>query len=417
MAGARYLVASTDDVLGLGLDARVREAGATALKRLGPGAAPPGLVAELETRLAGLTGAPTVRVGADPTRVLLTLLEEPARRLVGRRSLVDVPGLSPRVERFADAPGLETALALPSADDTLVAVDASPFVDGALEHLPRLLRAAQQHGARLLVRDTLGVGALGASGGGVLEHLGLRDFPGVVVASLHALGADAVVAAGPTERLEALGPLAPPPAAQAAALNRALDLLAAEPHRRERLLDVAERLGAGLRALGFDTGPSVTHRLPVWLGPEALLERWLSALAEAQVACRGMALPERSRLVLSPPATLTDEQIDQLLDVMGRLKRKLGAPEPLASHVPPVLARPGTFSVEAKCDARWFDQTPARVRATGGAPAAKPDAPASRLRELVETVTWRALNVPKGPLSRLLTASSVRVLLGRGPRR
>src|SRR5262249_60237507 len=72
------------------------------------------------------------------------------------------------------------------------------------------------------------------------------------------------------------------PASVAPAL-KALDIIEAEPQRRTRLLDIAEKMHNGFRAMGFDTGVSVTPVVPVLVGDQVKCFRFWKALFESGV--------------------------------------------------------------------------------------------------------------------------------------
>ena len=81
-----------------------------------------------------------------------------------------------------------------------------------------------------------------------------------------------------------------------AAAGAALEVLAREPERRERLLDNARRMRAGLLALGFEIGGD-THILPVMLGDNRLA----LAMGEALLTRGVLVQPIRPPTV--PPGT------------------------------------------------------------------------------------------------------------------
>lgn len=83
--------------------------------------------------------------------------------------------------RHNDAASLASRLDKASGN-TLVVTDGVFSMDGDLADLPALAATAKARGAWLMVDDAHGFGALGASGGGIVEHfgLGLEEVPVLV---------------------------------------------------------------------------------------------------------------------------------------------------------------------------------------------------------------------------------------------
>src|SRR5262249_39074763 len=141
---------------------------------------------------------------------------------------------------------------------------------------PKIVELAQRYHARILVDDAHGMGVLGSGGRGTPEYFGLESQTDLVMGtfskSFASLGG---VLAGPLDVINYIKHRSRPvifsasmtPAAVAAAL-KSLDIIEAEPQRRERLMDIAEKMHNGLRAMGYDTGVSVTPVVPVLIGDQ-----------------------------------------------------------------------------------------------------------------------------------------------------
>jgi 8-amino-7-oxononanoate synthase len=176
-----------------------------------------------------------------------------------------------------------------------------------------------------------------------------------------------------------------------------------EPQRRTRLFDVTLKLLDALRSMGFDTGPTVTPRIPLWMGDEVRAVRFGRALIENGVLCQIVALPRRARLILTPQATHSDAQIDQALSIIERTARKLELmPEPVGSELLPLeLARPGTTFLASPCADHWL-ATPQTATPEDVVAALEPQRDlAGRVFNAVETLTWRAANLRATDLKRL----------------
>jgi 7-keto-8-aminopelargonate synthetase-like enzyme len=118
------------------------------------------------------------------------------------------------------------------------------------------------------------------------------------------------------------------PPANTAGVLAALNVMRREPERRERLWANTHRLQDGLRALGFDIGPTQTPIVPFLIGEfEKTLLFWRK-LFDAGVFTNPVVPPavppSQSRLRTSLMATHTADQIDYALEIFGRLGKELG---------------------------------------------------------------------------------------------
>lgn len=215
----------------------------------------------------------------------------------------------------------------------LVATDGVFPMSGAIAPLAAyadLLR--DRPGAVLLVDDAHGLGVLGAHGRGALEHHGLWPPPAgatprvLLAATLSkALGGFGGLIAGSASDVDAArrashwfeGASAPPiPVAAAAAA--ALRIAQAEPALRDRLRSNAQRLRAGLHALGLDVDPdaptpqvSFTHRdAPAMSG---LAERLRATGLLVPYFPSYSGLGPAGALRIAVFATHSDAHIDRLL--------------------------------------------------------------------------------------------------------
>jgi 8-amino-7-oxononanoate synthase len=101
-----------------------------------------------------------------------------------------------------------------------------------------------------------------------------------------------------------------------------------EPQHRERLWAVVNRMQAGYRELGFNTGTSETPVIPIILGDEMLVfEFWRRLLGEGVFVnpVRPPAVPQgRALLRTSYMATHTDAQMERVLEAFAKVGRELG---------------------------------------------------------------------------------------------
>ncbi len=407
--GALLLNSATDDALGYASDPRVREAAFAAIRRQSLETPASGrLVAELQERLAAWLSVEACALLPHPG-VLFDAVRPTHvdRRLVVREGYAGIP--------LADADELSAG-----DEPRRLWIEAAHPLEGDLAPLHRYVERASSPRTELFVLDPLGLGVLGATGGGVLDHFQV-DRPDVVRLLFlgTALTTPTWVVAGPRELVDGLARLGPLtwPTASIAGATKALELCAQEPHRRVRLLDLAERLQGALAELGADTGPAVTQVVPLWLGEETLAQRWLTTLAEAGIAARAWLEPGRARLLLTPSATLSDAQLDRVIAGLAQCAKKCGLPELPQRSSAPAVARPGTFAVARACGP-WWTQAPVVER-----PSASPRPPSptaelrTRLGEAVEGLTWRVANTRIPNIKDVVDPALIRAVLDRVRRR
>lgn len=410
--GSRLLNVSTDDVLGLAADARVKEAAAGALKRFGlelPRSST--VVAQLEGRLAARFRTDAAALTDSVATVVGAIEHTEADRFVDARLM---RRLGASGTAFASVEQLSRLLEASRAEHRVIVVDGVRVWEGDLAPLPRIFEVAQRQHVPVVVIDALGPGALGSGGGGVLDHFDLAGQADLIVCTL---GPGSVALAGMRAVVDAFVPYLPARIATAttAGVVKRLELLDAEAHRRTRALDLAESLQEALRVHSFDPGPSVTPIVPVWMGDEGLTDSWLRQLSELGIFCRGLLDGPRSRLLLSLPATMVDAQVRQLIEALEKVEKKLGAPPGLEGDAPRVatIARPGSFAIATPCHPRWLpvSEAPARVPIDDGRSVKE------RVLDTVETLTWRIASGQSGQLRRLPGAETIRALVDRARRR
>lgn len=351
--GHRVIMAGSNDYLGLSVDPRVTAAAAQALSRFGASCSGSRLLngtlslhEELEARMAEFLGreaAIVATTGFQTNLMIAALLSRDDVVFADRRnhaSLLDAVRLGyakHRRYRHNDMAHLEMLLAATDvAAGRLIVTDGAFSMDGDLCDLPAIVKLSQRYGARVVVDSAHDVGLLGERGRGVAEHFCVENQVDLVTTTLSkCFGSVGGVLAGAFDvinyvRYEArafIYAAALPPANVAAALT-ALDVIESEPERRRRALDLAERLHNGLRAMGFDTGASVTPVIPVHMETvTTCLRFWKEMFAEGIFtnAVVPPAVPEGQALIrASLSAIHTDEQLARTIDVFTSVGRRLG---------------------------------------------------------------------------------------------
>jgi len=255
-------------------------------------------------------------------------------------SLID-GGLLSRAElkRYPhnDLAALAARMACQSGGDALVAVDGVFSMDGDLAPLPELARVCQEQQAWLMVDDAHGIGVLGRDGRGSVDHFGLDDqaVPILMGTLGKAFGTFGAFVAGSEALIETLiqqsrsyiYTTALPPAVSEAT-RASLRLVQAEGWRRDRLQQLISRFREGAAQLGLALMASETAIQPILAGSAEQAVAWSQALEDQGLlvtAIRPPTVPEGSaRLRVTLSASHTVDQLDRLLEALGKLNREMG---------------------------------------------------------------------------------------------
>jgi glycine C-acetyltransferase len=346
---------ASNNYLGLANHPRMNAAAAKAAAELGAGTGAVRSIAgtmtmhrELERRFAAFKHAPealmfqsgftanagTVAAILDKEDVIVSDRLNHASIIDGARlSRAEIKVFDHRDAAHADALLVETAR--PGRRQLLV-TDGVFSMDGDIAPLPDLVEVAERRGAIMMIDDAHASGVLGAGGAGTVDHFGLHGRVDIQVGTLSkAIGVLGGFIAGPHELIEwlvnrgrpFLFSTSAPPAAVAACIE-ALDIIRDEPERLERLWDNTRALKAGLHDLGYDTGASETPITPVITKDEETTQTFARRLFEEGVFTPAIVFPTvakglaRVRTIVT--ADHTTEDLDEALEIFGRVGRELG---------------------------------------------------------------------------------------------
>jgi 8-amino-7-oxononanoate synthase len=341
--GRRLIDFCSNDYLGLAQHPDIASAMSEAALRHGSGSRASHLVTghgreheALEEELAAFTGrerallfstgymANLAAIGVLAGRGETVLLDR-----LNHASLIDGARLTgAQVVRYAHGDAAAAEREMESA--SVVATDGVFSMDGDLAPLPELARAAQTHRAWLVVDDAHGLGVMGRTGRGSLEHFGLgaQEVPLLVGTLGKAFGSAGAFVAGSANLIEWLMQKArtyiyttATPQPVAAATRKALEVSQRESWRRERVHALTARFRAGAAQLGIPLGDSVTPIQPILLGDAEAAVRAQEELAARGfwvVAIRPPTVPrDSSRLRITLSAAHTEAQVDALLDALA----------------------------------------------------------------------------------------------------
>lgn len=336
-----------NDYLGLRRDGRVTEAAATAARVWGAGAGASRLVtgtlqlhAELEAELATFTGhaaALTFSTGYAANLGAVTALTDPDTLIVSdahvHASLVDACRLARPgqlvITRHNDAAAVATALRTRRLPRALVLVESVYSVDGDAAPLAELASATAEHDAVLLVDEAHAFGVAGEGGRGLVNWHGLSTRADVVTTATlsKALGSQGGVVLGSEALVEHLinaarqfiydTGLAPPVTAAALAALRVIDAEPGLPHR------AAANAAAMSAPSKLQPPAAAVFSLPMPGPLEALAAQAELAGHGFRVGCfRPPSVPDGvSRLRLTGRATLTDEVVEQVGELLSTVRR------------------------------------------------------------------------------------------------
>ena len=352
--GQRRIMLGSNNYLGLTHHPKVLEAASRALHIYGSGCTGSrflngtlDLHVQLEQALAEFVGKEDCIVFSTGYNANLGLISG----LVGRgdivfldkldhASIVDGATMSRgETERFnhGDLAGLERKLTRANGNaGKMVIVDGVYSMEGDIADVPSLVRVCKRNGAALALDDAHALGVLGPKGDGTAAHFGLTDevdiIAGTFSKSLASIGGFVAASGNVINFLRhhsrALIFTAALPPSNTAGVIAALEVLQAEPERRDALWKNTRRLQDGMRALGFDTGPSETPIVPILIGPLdktfIMWRRVFDAGIFTNPVVPPAVPPSQCRLRMSLMATHTSDQIDYCIETIGQIGKELG---------------------------------------------------------------------------------------------
>jgi 8-amino-7-oxononanoate synthase len=351
--GKPVLLLCSNNYLGLADHPRVREAAADAAMRWGVGAGASRLVSgtmtvhrRLEERLADFKRTQAALLfgsGYLANIGVITSLAGTGEVVfsdeLNHASIIDGCRLA-RAETFvyrhADVEHLAWGMRQAEGRGSLIVTDSVFSMDGDVAPLAEIVELAHRHGVRVAVDEAHGTGCLGPGGRGAVAEAGVEDEVDVVVGTLSkALGAYGAFVACEQPMAQLLvnsaRPFifssAPPPPAVAGALA-ALELLAEQPQRVEKLQVNGDALRDELAREGFEVAGSTTQIVPLVIGDAKQAMRICELAIERGVfgqAIRPPTVPEgTSRLRLAVMASHTKAELREAAQVLGRAALQAG---------------------------------------------------------------------------------------------
>jgi 8-amino-7-oxononanoate synthase len=225
-----------------------------------------------------------------------------------------------------DISAIEQALAeRPTSGRTFLVTESLFSMDGDIAPLDKYADLADHYGACLIVDDAHAVGVYGSQrGSGLCEEFGIDRRPIATISTFgKALGFCGAFVAGPRVIVNYLVNNARPfifttatPPLLLAAIDAALDIVAREPERRRRVLELAGELREQLEEGGLDCLRSTGQIVPVLLEENDRAVRVAEEVRSRGYDVRAIrppsVLPGTARLRLSVHADHTREEISGL---------------------------------------------------------------------------------------------------------
>lgn len=347
----RILMCGANNYLGLTTHPRVRQAAIDAVHEYGTSCTGSRLAngtleihRELEQRLAEFVGKEQALVFSTGFQVnlgVISALVSKGEYVITDKedhaSIVDGCLLSRgTMKRFRhnDMADLERVLkSLPLDVGKLVVMDGLFSVTGDIALLPDIVRLCKQYNSRVLVDDAHAIGVLGG-GRGTTAHFGIGDdvdlIMGTFSKSFASMGG---FIAGDEEVIHFIqhharafifsAALTPP---NVAAVLAALDIMIEEPERIAHLTAIGERMRKAYTDLGFDIGPSESPIIPIIIGDDFRTLLVWNRLYEEGLYTNIFIPPgvpaNMSLLRTSYMATHTDEQLDEILEILERVGKE-----------------------------------------------------------------------------------------------
>lgn len=212
---------------------------------------------------------------------------------------------------------------------TLIVSDGVFSMDGDVAKLSSLAELANQDNTMLMIDDAHGLGVLGQTGGGVVEHHSLTaaQVPLLMGTLGKALGTAGAFVAGSNALIETLIQKARTyvfttamPAAIAEATQASLKIVMTEHWRREQLNALIKQFSLGAKQLGLRLMDSHTAIQPILVNDNQKVVDVSERLLEQGFlvsAIRPPTVPQgQARLRITLSTSHQRQQVDQLLDAL-----------------------------------------------------------------------------------------------------
>ena len=353
MAGrGEVIVLSSNNYLGLAGHPEVVQAGIEGLERYGAGTASVRFICgtfaphlRLEEKLAEISATEAalsyVSCWNANEAVIPSLTDETTVILsdaLNHASLIDAIRLSRPAGKViythSDMAALREGLAAaPREARKLVVTDGVFSMEGDLARLPDIVELAREFGAVVVVDDSHGVGVLGETGRGTVEHFGLLGEVDVITGTLGKSlgGAAGGYVAASEEVCDILAQRSRPqlfsnalPPTVACSALRAIELMLEDPALLARLRENTRVFREMLREAGYSPLAGEAAIVPIIIGETADAMALSARLLDEGVFVTGFGFPVvpegTARVRVQMSAALEREHLERAIDAFRRVR-------------------------------------------------------------------------------------------------
>ena len=355
LEGKTYIMAGSNNYLGLANDPEMKKAALEAVEKYGTGVAGSRLLngntklaEELEKKLAnfkrkqaGLLFATGYQMNLGVVSSLLKKGDYAIVDKLDHASILDGVRLSDgEMIRFKhnDMADLERVISkLPAEAGKLIIVDGVFSMEGDICPLPEIVKIGKKYGARIIVDDAHATGIIGKTGRGTCEYYGLENgevdlIVGTCSKTFATVGGfvvgdeDIIHYLRHNARSQIFSASMPPSCI--ASISKAVDIISKDTSRRDNLFRLTALLKKGLEDLGYDLGTSTTPILPVHVGSNENCFKMWRALHELGIFANPVvspAVPPGHALIrITLMATHTEKHVQKIVDSFAQAGRALG---------------------------------------------------------------------------------------------
>ena len=244
-----------------------------------------------------------------------------------------------RVWKHRDVEDLRARLEEPEVQKCrmrLIITDGVFSMDGDVAPLDRIVKAAEEFDAVVMVDDAHGEGVLGSHGRGIVDHFGMHGRCQIEVGTLSkAFGVVGGFVSGSKTVIDYVKQQGRPflfssslsPADTAAAIA-AVDLLEESDEPVKKLWENTDYFKKGMAGLGFDTGVTETPIVPVMLYEAETAQAFSRSLFDKGFFAMAIGFPTvpagKARIRVMMTAAHTADDLDRALEAFGAIGRELG---------------------------------------------------------------------------------------------
>ncbi|RMF56318.1 MAG: aminotransferase class I/II-fold pyridoxal phosphate-dependent enzyme [Calditrichaeota bacterium] len=359
MDGREVIMIGSNNYLGLTKDPRVQEAAIKAIEKFGTSCSGSRFLngtlelhEELEARLARFVKKEAALVFSTGYQTNLgaisTLMDKKTILITDKTNHASIfdgiflgsgINMGAKIRRFKhnDMDDLENVLERTNPElPKMVITDGVFSMEGDIVHLPRMVEICKKYNARIYLDDAHGLGVIGATGRGTMEHYQLFDEVDLVMCtfskSFASLGG---FVAGTKEVINYIKHHSRPlifsaaiPPANIAAVLKSLEIIEQEPEIVTHLQEIGAKMRREFKALGFDTGESETPIIPILVRNVEKTFFFWKALFDAGIYTNAVVSPavppDRSLLRTSFMATHSDDDLNIVLETFKKVGKQLG---------------------------------------------------------------------------------------------